>query len=383
MVRTSGRDGTVRWERTAALLGIAGVIGALTWAVVRISPQPLFYLASDAQRALRWPDPSLRLEETYTQFSPVGALLFQWSGQSSVNAWVMLHLVAIGLAVVSLGLWLATTLPRGSPRTREVLRLLALSPLVALLVCFIGSYDPFTVISISLALFSWRLGSRWLLIAAGVGMGVSHAEQTFLAFGALAVASSGGKDLLPASLRGRPSLVWALIGIAIGRIALMLYLASQDVASGGGRIDWLTGDGDLRLATIGGMNFLPILITGAFAGLWALVVTVIGSSTSLRTSLYWAGSIIGLLLASVAVLDHTRVFVLTSLPIFLVLLSRYASTPRTQQSRLLRLSVEAMAWLIVPVFLLTSPDGPTFLVDINILDHWAMWLITLSSGGWS
>ena len=364
-------------------LGVGSVVVALCWAAVRSSPQPLFYLNTDAQRALNWPNPMLRPEESYTQTSPVNAIVFQLSGQTSTNAWVFLHLIAIVISLLLLAWWLLGSLPTSSDRRAEGLRLLFLGPVTAVLLLFIGSYDPFTLIFMALALFAWRLGRKTVMVIAGFGLGLAHAEQALLAFSALALAVWGGHQLLPNALRGRPNPIWIVFGVVAGRSALSIYLATQGIGLEGGRIAWLTEDGLLRLAVVGGLNFLPILIMGCFAGLWVLVVVELSRATRWYTCLAWAGPLVLLFLFSLAVLDHTRVFVITSLPILLVLTLHHLSRDRSEAPRSLRLSVGAAAWLIVPVFILTSPDGPTFPVDLNILDHWSMWISRLTSGGWS
>ena len=365
------------------ILGIGSVILALCWSAFRSSAQPLFYLNEDAQRALNWPDPMLRPEESYTQTSPINAIAFQLSGQVSTNAWVLLHLLAIVVALLLLAWWLLRSLPISSDRRAEGLRLLFLSPVTALLLLFIGSYDPFTVIFMALALFAWRLGRRTVMVIAGFCLGLAHAEQALLAFSALALAVWGSNQLLPQTLCGRPNPIWIVFGVVAGRSALSIYLATQGIGLQGGRIGWLTENALLRLAVVGGLNFLPIFIKGCFAGLWVLVAVELSRATRLQVFVAWAGPVVVLFLFSLAVLDHTRVFVITSLPILLVLLLRHLSRDRSEASRTLRLAVEAAAWLIVPVFILTSPDGPTFTVDLNILDHWSMWISRITSGGWS
>ena len=86
---------------------------------------------------------------------------------------------------------------------------------------------------------------------------------------------------------------------------------------------------------------------------------------------------------SVITLDHTRVFVLMTLPLLTVvtvgLLNRWPKDLSTKTVYL----VEAFAWLIVPVALYTSPDGPTFLKDMNVADHFLMmshFALNMSSG---
>ena len=221
------------------------------------------------------------------------------------------------------------------------------------------------------------------MVIAGFSLGFAHAEQALLAFSALALAARGGHQLLPKALRGRPNPLWIVFGVLAGRSALSIYLATQGIEPEGGRIAWLTGDGLLRLAVIGGLNFLPIFIMGCFAGLWVLVAVELSKATKWRVLFAWAGPIALLFLLSLAVLDHTRVFVITSLPILMVLTLHYLSRDRSEAPHSLRLAVEAAAWLIVPIFILTSPDGPTFTVDLNILDHWSMWISRMTNGGWS
>ena len=297
------------------------------------------------------------------------------------NAWVLLLLAAIFIALLLLDRWLLRSLPTSSDGRAEGLRLLFLSPVTALLLLSIGSSDPFTLIFMALALFAWLLGREPFMVIPGFSLGLAHAEQALLAFSALAFAAWGGHQLLPEALRGRPTPLWIVFGVPTGRSALLIYLATQGIGPESGRIAWFTGDGLLCLAVIGGLNFLPIFIIGCFAGLWFLVAVELSKGSNGRVLFTWAGPIALLLLFSLALLDHTRVFINTSLPILLVWTRHHLSRDRSEAPHSLRLAVEASAWLKVSVFILTSPDGPTFPVDLNILNLWSMRISRMTNGG--
>jgi len=121
---------------------------------------------------------------------------------------------------------------------------------------------------------------------------------------------------------------------------------------------------------------------GAFAGLWVLVIQTLVNPGRRAICHQWAVPLAVLFLWSIITLDHTRVFILTSLPVVMVLMAVYLSVPRSADNRSIRLLVEAAAWIVVPVRILTSPDGPTFIMDVNVLDHWVMWISHLTNGGW-
>lgn len=372
----------MRLPANSSLYGSLGLLLALIWSTFRTGPQTLYYLNSDAQRALNWPDPELPSAEGYTLTSPIDAMIFQLTGSTSVTLWVALHCAAILAAVVLLGLWLSRHAGIQGARRHEAWRLLLLSPLFALLLAFIGSYDPFTVILLAITMFAWTSGSRVWLLLAGVGLGVAHAEQGFLAIGALALGAVWGRQSLPARMRSLPTPAWALVGIVLGRGSLSLYLQANEVSSGFGRADWLLQADVVRSAVLGSFNLLPVAIMGAFAGLWVLVIQTLVNPGRRTICHQWAVPLAVLFLWSIITLDHTRVFILTSLPVVMVLMAVYLSVPRSPDNRSIRLLVEAAAWIVVPVRILTSPDGPTFIMDVNVLDHWVMWISHLTNGGW-
>ncbi len=374
------KEGTA--GRVFDLLGaISGIALAVGWAVFRSGTDTVFQLHTDALRAANWPNPDLPSEEAYTRMSVIGPWLYKLIGGDSDVKYLALSVGAAMASVILLSLWCAINVPL-KQRLRAV-RLVILAPVVAMMATQIGNYDPFTVLGIGCLLFAWSSGKKVLLLAAGIYLGLQHFEQSVMGILVLGSVVLFAQDWLPPKLRGLPSPFWALAGVVIGKLGLSLVLILNQVSFTDGRASWISDPELLRISIVGSINFLPALLMSFFAGAWAIVL-ISGASGMQRSA-----QIIGLVTISVTAiiavitLDHTRVFVLMTLPLLTVvtvgLLNRWPKDLSTKTVYL----VEAFAWLIVPVALYTSPDGPTFLKDLNVADHFLMmshFALNMSSG---
>ena len=354
-------------RRISVLLGIAVAVG---WAVFRSGTDTVYQLQTDAARAANWPNPGLRAEEAYTRMSAIGPWLYKLIGGDSDVKYLVLSAGTAVVSVLLLCMWCLVNAPREQgPRA---VRLVILAPVVALLATQIGNYDPFTVLGVGLFLFAWSSGRRSLLGASGFYLGLQHFEQGFLGILLFGIFVHFAQDWLPPRLRGSSSPLWALLGVVLGKLALSIILFINGVSSSDGRAAWISDPELLRIAIVGSVNFLPALMMSLFAGAWAIVLA--SGMSGMNRSAQIAGSlaIVAGVIVAVVTLDHTRTFVLITLPLLALLtvglLNRW---PHEVSTKTLVL-VESMAWLIIPVGLYTSPDGPTFLKDMNVTDHFLM-----------
>jgi hypothetical protein len=349
---------------------------------MRIGPQTLFYVSTDAERAAAWPNPGLRTEEAYTRTSPFGPWIYQALGSPGTNVWVAIHIVALLLCVIAMVAWVALTTAREGGRRPQAVRLTVLGPIVGVLLAYIGTYDPFSVLALCFVLFAWRANTRLGLVVAGVFLGVAHAEHGLLAIVALAIVVRWGPSIVPASLQGLHSPLWAVVGVLAGRAALTLLLASSGIDPSEGRVSWITDPALVRMALVGSLNFMPIIVASFFAGLWGVVTLALLQTGRVRHLLVWCGAFVLLAIWAFIALDHTRVFVLTSLPLVLVLTVFVASLPDRQVPLAGIVLVEVLAWVLVPVRVMTSPESLTYVMDMNALDKWIIFTSHLTHGGW-
>jgi len=350
---------------------------ALTWAIVRVAPQTLPHIESGFELAYKWPNADLPDTYAFMRHSPLGPWVVQLVGVPNPTSYVLLHVVVIALALAGMSAWVVTAIPKSGNRF-TAFRFLALGPIVAVLVTGIGSYDPWSLLALSLVLWAWRSRNKWAITASGIPLGLQHFEQGLVALVALAVVYRFADLPLPRSLKDLPSILWSLIGMAIGKLVLLIALQLNGVDPFAGRSLYLLDAELLKTALTSSANYFPILFYSLFAGLWALVVFTVTRRQSLRQQGVLIAVIGSLFLFSAVTLDHTRVFSLIALPLVALLIVAVSSSTSRRDQQMLRV-VEGVAWLAVPILVLTNPDGETYLTPLNALDHWIMfiqgWLI--------
>ena len=369
--------------RTAhVFIRAALIFAAAAWAIIRVAPQLLFYTGFDAARARAWPNPGLRPEEAYTRTSPIGPWIYKLTQSESTNVWIAIHVAVMVLACVLLAFWAYRHAAVAAPGKDRAVRLVILGPLVAVLVVFIGSYDPFTVCFLALCLVAWTADSRNLLVLAGIPLGLEHFEQGVVAVLAWAIASRWGSTVFPEHLRGLRSPAWILLGCVIGKGILSLTLLAAGVAPLDGRSGWVSDAHLTRISLIGAINFGPVLLMSLFAGLWAVVLAVLVQQRHRTTIVAWTFALGIPALLTLIALDHTRVFAITTLPLTVLLISAFVSRPDLVGGTTTVIAIECVAWIIVPLRVMTSPDGPSYIMDMRALDQWVMFMSHVMHGGW-
>jgi hypothetical protein len=354
------------WSRWIPVLGTAL---ALIWAVIRIGPRipypGSFYISTS------WPFPGLDEVQTYARSSPVGYWLAMLLGIEQSHWLILMRVVAAVAAVALVATWVYRETAEGSQRLRGF-RLVVLGPLTAILFLTLGSYDAFTVLGLGMALFAWSRGAwPWLLLA-GTYLGIQHFEQGLVAVVAWALVLAGMAGQLPERLSSRRTSLWLIPGMLLGKVTLLTLLVANGVSAGEGRSYWLQNSELLKRAVVGAMNFGPALLLSLFAGLWAVVILALTLPADNRRRLLLALGLAVPALSAVITMDHTRVFVITTVPIVAILIVTVLSTREVTSQWRLVLLVEAMAWIVVPINI--QGTDVVYVDPMNFLDQWIIFL---------
>ena len=335
--------GVSHGSRRARVAGSLLLVGAAVWAVVRSGVNLSPGLPEAHQTALIWPS---ALSSGFNDFyadSALGIVVYRALGFTSEYAYLLLG-TAVALAAVSAWVvWAAWAAGEGM-RLRAA-RLMVLAPLPAVILTWLGFYDPFTIAAWALCLGGWALGFRWLMALLGILLGFQHFEQTLMGAVALTLVWHAVRDDLPDPVRLRSPL-WFVPGILLGKAILVtIMLSSGGAAAGrtGGIAPYL------REWTIAAVNAAPTLLWALFAGSWAVVIAwwlhEPSGRARLLTLLAFAVATTGMMLTG----DRPRVFVIVMAPALLILTISLLRSGRLE-GRTLNL-VEAVVWLAPPIAL--------------------------------
>ncbi len=348
-------------------LAILLTVAAAVWAVLRVGINTIPDLPQAAATAALWPQEHLADTSSFIRNSPIGQILYRVIGSSGPREFLILHVVA-GIAALVLWIaWVSRSVPT-QQRTRAA-RLALLTPLLALIVSFFGSYDPFTVLGFGALLFAWTMQSRVFLIIAGCYLGFQHFEQSCVAVVALMLAAAALSSSLPRKFESWRKLFWALGGIFIGKLVLSGVLYSTVGNSVFGRDAYGTSSW-LHIGLVSGTNFLPIFVYSLFASSWALVLSIF-LEVNRRAKFQLVLSFLVCLVPAYLAIDHTRVFVLTSAPAIALLI--VATIWKLHDQPAIRLTlVEVIAWVCVPVIFWTGMDGRPYLQHTGWIDLFIM-----------
>ena len=346
------------------LIALFLVAASALWAVARVGLSTIPGIASAADSAFGWPSNDLSQYSAFAATSPIGSLIFTLIGISDPVVFLSLHVVAVVAALVLTLWWVAAMTPRSS--RLMAFRLVILSPWVALLLIFLGSYDPFTVIGFALVLLSWTYNKTLLIFLAGVIVGFQHFEQSLFAVLAAYLVIVALQDHLPSNFLNLRQLLFTLSGLISGKLALTLILTVSSESGAFGRGAFWTAEW-FRISFVTSVNFWAVFLLSLFAGSWGLiVVTTLSVRRKQQTTLFAA--FVLCLIPAVFTLDHTRVFAMTSmlsLSIITVVFARSAH----QFSRKDFVYVEALAWLVVPISAWVGMDGTPYLHNVGSLDQ--------------
>lgn len=324
-------------------LPIVGLLAAAGWAVFRsgVNLHPTTQDITEA--AAIWPVRPDSWMTAYYSDSPLNLLTFRALGLETPIQMQQVSLVVALIAVALLTWWIIRS--TASPFSVQAGRLLVLSPISAVLLTTIGSYDAFTVLCWVMALWMWSRFRAWWMLVAGIPLGIQHFEHAALGAAALCLAWLALRTTLPAALATKNP-AWLLPGIALGKLVLVVtFLANGQTAIG--RTGWI--ERYLIDWTKNGISTLPILIYSLFAGLWILVFFVFLRTDSRRGKLFllaaFAVGAVGLIFSA----DRPRVFVVIMLPTLVIGIISFIRSPHTTITD--RRVVEGAAWIAPPVIL--------------------------------
>lgn len=302
----------------APWLGWLGVAAAVGWVLLRTPAGLIPYVDAYVEFAKAWPASVLSVEQEYIRSSAVGQLVYGLIPWHSLAAFVTLHAVALGLALVALAWWLS----RISTEGLRISRILVLGPIGAVLVAWVGSYDAFTVLLVVLLMIALTADRRIIAAVVGIVLGFQHFEQSVVILVSLALyAWLVRRDRLEWDPT-LPGILLALGGVVVGKVALAAFLAQQGFSSAGGRLWWVQGD---RLSVY--LDQLqatwPVLLWSLFAGSWLVLIAWASRARPGRWTLLLC--FVPALLASAIAEDHTRLFALTAWPLLMLLMLRLAA----------------------------------------------------------
>lgn len=358
--------GSWRWYRRPWFLWAAAVAVTI-WAVVRVGPRIPFPGAWYTGE--RWPYPSLDELQAYKRTSPVGYLLAELVRLNESPLLVAFYFCAALAASVLLALWVWSELG-GSPQRARAFRIAILAPVTGVLFLTLGGYDPFTALGWVIALFAWKARSRLLLILAGLYLGFQHFEQAALMAVSWGIAVYALRLSAPQPWHERYNPIWILPGVITGKLVLTLVLFIQGIDPLAGRGFWVASSELLRFAIVGSVNFAPIFIYSLFAGVWAVVILALLIVPSNRDRMFLAVAIAIPGFVAVITLDHTRVFVMMTVPLVALVIVYVLRSPQMSVFAPLPILLESLAWVMVPVTIQGTStvyvDSPNF-IDMTII----------------
>jgi len=303
----------------------------------------------------------------------VGPIIFKLSGSDSPLVYLVIHLVAGLVAIGILSLWAYRSVSQLENRYRAV-RLVFLAPVTGMVFLSLGNYDPFTVLGFGVALFAWWRSSRLGMMLTGLYLGIAHFEQALVGVVGWSLAAVALAPMLGArSPRRNPA--WTGLGVIGGKVLLSLYFLSQSIDPAEGRGAYFLDVTWPRMAITASINHFPVLLISVFAGLWAAALYVFFRLTERKSQLLLVASLVLPTFASVTTLAQSRVFVMTTLPIAMLVIAAVLSDEQLVSNRPMLFTIEGIAWVIVPFHLYVSTTtGQGLITTTNTLDFSIMFV---------
>ena len=337
---------SVRAIGTTTLMVFAGF-----WAIFRVSPAPVPELPNYVQAIGNWTDAQGAQNYAHLRENLVWQWVFGTSATAGVAAYLLQWLLVTTLVIAALAYIYWKNAPRESKGVG--LRLAILSPVVALLFGFYGSYDAITALLAIALLVSWSRQSSWFVGLVCVLLGLQHFGQALPMIVALALTWSALKE----NSLSRQTVRLTVIGLGSATLGkglglLLLVIASSSAA--GSRVpqgDWFE---PLRDAWVTSLNFLPAVLYSFLAGAWVIAAFVFWDGDRRRRTLL-IGAWLCCSIPAFSLLDQTRVFVLLSLPALSLVTIHFLQGTNPGKSRIR--VVEVTAWVSVPILVWTGYTG--------------------------
>ncbi len=216
------------------------------------------------------------------------------------------------------------------------------------------------------ALFAWRTHSRVLFLLAGIYLGIQHFEQSIVVIVSWSLATLALQRDFPKPWSSRWNPIWILPGAIVGKVTLSLIIVAQGIDPSEGRLHWMGSTYWLKQAIVGSINFGPVLLLSFFAGAWAIIILTLLIPDTWRRRSYLLAALLIPALFAVITLDHTRVFIMVTIPLVAISTVVVLSHSRFSQNRDLMILIEAFAWIMIPM---TVQGTEVVYVDgFNVLD---------------
>lgn len=346
-------DGGRKWR---TWLPFGAFVAACVWVVVRSGTGFLGEPEGGLLAAAAWPQTTDQWELDFLGESPINLIIVRALGIETARGWYLLHATATVLAIAAWAIVTAGASTRGHRWTAS--RWIILTPFAAVLLAWIGSYDPFTVITLAIVFLGLVMNRVWLLGLGAFLLGIQHFEQGVLSLLALAFTTAALGSQSPITV---PRSRWWLvaIGLVAGKILLLATLA---ISRGGldGRSSWL--EQYLGEWTLTAANIFPLLLWSLFAGAWGIVITQAVNLGSLRARLLLLAAFLVCILGLTLSGDRPRVFVIVALPALALLT---ASLLGEERDRRVLIVVESMLWLGTPIIFWTADVANATVIDLT------------------
>lgn len=161
-----------RWLRAAGL-GTALVL-VCVWVLWRTGPGKVPYLPALEGPARNWPHSEVVPDSQYRLRIPLDQLIYRLLPEHSIAIYLLLHAVCLLLSALLLGWWLCRRL--GRPAGLVAVMVVALAPVTAVLLLWIGMYDAFSILVWVTVLIALGRRGGWQFTAAMLA-GMQDFEQ--------------------------------------------------------------------------------------------------------------------------------------------------------------------------------------------------------------
>ena len=345
------------------ILAPASIVVALIWAISRVGPSFLPDLPGYVAKFGLWQRTDLPPAEGRWREDLLHQWIYAGTGSRGTLAW-LLEATLFAAIAISLMCYIACGSSESSHRSRGV-RLAILSPAVGLFVGFLGSYDGLTAALQLLVVVGWLQGWRWLMVLAGVSLGLHHPAQGLFSLIVLwlTVVALNSPPIRRATTR---SVGWGVLGLLGGKITAALFLAIATGSAAASRPFDLVTHLNYGKSSI---DFFPIIILAFFSGLWIVAIFVwLAQNRRGRILLLLGFAICAILTLTDA--DKTRLFVMIALPSTILMIRWFIDSD--QFSRRDFILAEVMVWIVPPILIWENSLGMGTVQHLGWIDQFVM-----------
>lgn len=332
-----------------------GILAAAAWAIMRAPLAPAPDPEDPIAVAQTWPVRPGDWRIDHLSDSPVGLLIARSLDLLSAEGLIRLGVIATALVMIGLAAW--AWVAAAAERSRAA-RLALLLPVVAVMLFWLGSADPFTMLAWLIALAAWLSGRRWVLAVCAIPLGFQHFAVAVLGVAALAFTWRAIGDRRPARTSATDPL-WMLPGVIGGKLLLVAVMAANTQALDG-RGPWLQTyfESWTKVAIV----TAPLLLWSLLAGAWPMAIVTWQQHSALRSRVLLGAALACGLLATAIAADRPRIFELVMTPSLLLVIAWFSSSDEVSV-RTKRLA-ETVAWIAPPVILAGST-----VANVNVVDQ--------------